>query len=199
MKIILASASASRTRLLSEAKIPHQIEVSGVDEESNEFAKMPPAQMVVALSEAKARAVAAKHVGENILVIGADSTLEFEGVSMGKPLTKELALSWWRNYLGKSGSLHTGQTVIDVARNESRSALSTTEIAFAQLTEDEIHSYIATQEPLQLAGGASLDGIGSPYISRICGDATGVLGLSMNDLRALCEELGHPWRTLRAS
>jgi|LakMenEpi03Aug12_release.lakeMendotaPanAssembly.Ray.scaffolds.fasta_scaffold93819_4 septum formation protein len=199
MRIILASASTSRTRLLSEAKIPHQVEVSGVNEESEEFAQMTPARMVVALSAAKAQAIATKHTGENLLVIGADSTLEFEGVSMGKPVTEEIALSWWRNYVGKSGLLHTGQTVIDVARDISKSALSTTEITFAQLSEEEIRSYIATNEPLQLAGGASLDGIGSPYISHISGDATGVLGLSMNDLRRLCEELGHPWRSLRAS
>ena len=70
---------------------------------------------------------------------------------------------------------------------------------FADISEEEIRSYISTHEPLFLAGGASLDGIGSPYISRIAGDASGVLGLSMNHLRVLCEELGYPWHTLRAS
>ena len=199
MKIILASASSSRTKLLTEAKIPHSVEVSGIDEEQEKFLLLSPAKMVVALSEAKARAVAENHAGEEVLVIGADSTLEFNGVSMAKPQSAEVAISWWRNYVGKSGLLHTGQTVVDVSKNKSVSALSTTEITFAQLTEEEIHSYIATEEPLQLAGGASLDGIGSPYISHISGDATGVLGLSMNSLRELCEELGYPWRTLRAS
>jgi septum formation protein len=199
MKIILASASSSRTKLLAEAKLPHTVEVSGIDEEQEKFLQLSPAKMVVALSEAKAAAVAANHAGEEVLVIGADSTLEFAGISMAKPQSAEVAFSWWRKYVGKSGLLHTGQTVIDVAKNKSVSALSTTEITFAQLNEDEIHSYIATEEPLQLAGGASLDGIGSPYISHISGDATGVLGLSMNSLRKLCEELGYPWRTLRAS
>ncbi len=199
MKIILASASTARTKLLSEAKIPHSIQVSGVDEESEEFAQLAPAEMVLALSLAKATAVAAQHTGENALVIGADSTLEFQGVSMAKPQTAEIAIAWWRNYVGKSGLLHTGQTVIDVVKNKTVSALSTTEITFAQIDEEEIRSYISTQEPLQLAGGASLDGIGAPYISHVSGDPTGVLGLSMNDLRVLCEELGHPWRTLRAS
>ena len=199
MKIILASASSSRTKLLAEAKLPHTVEVSGIDEEQEKFLQLSPAKMVVALSEAKAAAVAANHAGEEVLVIGADSTLEFAGISMAKPQSAEVAFSWWREYVGKSGLLHTGQTVIDVAKNKSVNALSTTEITFAQLNEDEIHSYIATEEPLQLAGGASLDGIGSPYISHISGDATGVLGLSMNSLRKLCEELGYPWRTLRAS
>lgn len=199
MKIILASASSARTKLLTEAKIPHSVEVSGIDEEQEKFLRLSPAKMVVALSEAKAHAVAENHAGEEVLVIGADSTLEFNGVSMAKPQSAEVAISWWRNYVGKSGLLHTGQTVVDVSKNKSVSALSTTEITFAQLTEEEIHSYIATEEPLQLAGGASLDGIGSPYISHISGDATGVLGLSMNSLRELCEELGYPWRTLRAS
>ena len=198
MKIILASASTARSKLLAEAKIPHSIEISGIDEERDEFLRLSPANMVVALSEAKAAAVAANHSGEEVLVIGADSTLEFAGVSMAKPQSAEVAISWWRKFVGKNALLHTGQTIIDVVNNKSLSALSTTEITFAQLTEDEIHSYIATKEPLQLAGGASLDGIGSPYIAHISGNATGVLGLSMNSLRELCEELGYPWRTLRA-
>ena len=198
MKVILASASAARTKLLNEAQIFHTIEVSGVDEESEQWASLSPEKLVVALSQAKASAIAKKHQGEPALVIGADSTLEFNGRAMAKPETPEVAISWWREYLGKTGQLHTGQTVIDTSSMSSRSALSTTEITFAEISDEEIHSYIATEEPLLLAGGASLDGIGSPYISKISGDATGVLGLSMNHLRQLCEELGHPWRTLRA-
>jgi septum formation protein len=198
VKVILASASAARTKLLNEAQIFHTIEVSGVDEESEQWASLSPEKLVVALSQAKASAIAKKHQGESALVIGADSTLEFNGRAMAKPETPEVAISWWREYLGKTGQLHTGQTVIDTSSMSSRSALSTTEITFAEISDEEIHSYIATEEPLLLAGGASLDGIGSPYISKISGDATGVLGLSMNHLRQLCEELGHPWRTLRA-
>jgi septum formation protein len=198
VKVILASASAARTKLLNEAQIFHTIEVSGVDEESEQWASLSPEKLVVALSQAKASAIAKKHQGEPALVIGADSTLEFNGRAMAKPETPEVAISWWHEYLGKTGQLHTGQTVIDTSSMSSRSALSTTEITFAEISDEEIHSYIATEEPLLLAGGASLDGIGSPYISKISGDATGVLGLSMNHLRQLCEELGHPWRTLRA-
>jgi septum formation protein len=143
--------------------------------------------------------VAVKHFGEEILVIGADSTLELDGRSMAKPESAEVAISWWRNYPGKTGLLHTGQTVIDAKDMKSRSSLSTTEITFADISEEEIQSYVATEEPLLLAGGASLDGIGSPYIAHISGDASGVLGLSMSHLRALCAELGYSWRSLRAS
>ena len=199
MKIILASASSARTKLLAEAKIPHDIEVSGIDEESEQFVTLAPSAMVISLSQEKARAIANRHPGEHVLVIGADSTLEFEGRTMAKPESAEVAISWWQKYVGKSGALHTGQTVIDVAAGKSKSSLSTTEITFAKISEEEIRSYIATEEPIFLAGGASLDGIGSPYISHISGDATGVLGLSMNHLRKLCEELGHPWHRLRAS
>lgn len=199
MKVILASASAARTRLLTEARIDHTVEISGVDEESSQFNSLAPRDMVIELSKAKAEVVAKKYQGQARLVIGADSTLEFEGRSMAKPESEEVANRWWQNYVGKSGLLHTGQTVIDAANLKSRSALSTTEITFADISEEEIRSYISTQEPLFLAGGASLDGIGSPYISRIAGDASGVLGLSMNHLRVLCEELGYPWHTLRAS
>ena len=199
MRIILASASSARTKLLTEARIPHQVEVSGIHEEAEPFIKLKPSEMVLALAYEKARVIAEQHAGEQVLVIGADSTLEFEGRAMAKPESAEVAIEWWRSYVGKSGLLHTGQTVIDVASGRSVSALSTTEITFANISEEEIRAYIATEEPIFLAGGASLDGIGSPYIARISGDATGVLGLSMNHLRALCEELGHPWRTLRAS
>lgn len=199
MRIILASASSARTKLLTEARIPHQVEVSGIHEEAEPFIKLKPSEMVLALAYEKARVIAEQHAGEQVLVIGADSTLEFEGRAMAKPESAEVAIEWWRSYVGKSGLLHTGQTVIDAASGRSVSALSTTEITFANISEEEIRAYIATEEPIFLAGGASLDGIGSPYIARISGDATGVLGLSMNHLRALCEELGHPWRTLRAS
>lgn len=199
MRIILASASASRTRLLREAHIPHEIEVSGVDEESEGFTALPPVQMVLALAEAKAQAVALRHANESGLVIGADSTLEFQGSCMAKPEQAEVAINWWRDYSGQSGSLHTGQAVIDLNTKRKVSALSTTQITFARIGEEEIRSYVATGEPLMLAGGASLDGIGAPYISHINGDATGVLGISMNVLRELVEELGHPWHTLRAS
>lgn len=199
MEIILASASAARTKLLSEARIPHSIEISGVNEEDAQFAQLQPSEMVVALAHAKAAAVAANNPGRKALVIGADSTLEFQGKMMAKPGTPDRALAWWQSYIGKSGLLHTGQTIIDITHGKTVSALSTTEISFAELSEDEIRSYISTGEPLSLAGGASLDGIGSPYIAHISGDASGVLGLSMNHLRKLCSELGYPWHTLRAS
>lgn len=199
MNVILASASTARTKLLTEAHIPHTIEVSGIDEELPEFLTLTPSAMVLALSKAKAETIARKHKGEEVLVIGADSTLEFDGQSMAKPESMEIAISWWRNYSGKSGLLHTGQTVFDATSMHSTSALSTTEITFAEISDTEIFSYIETQEPLFLAGGASLDGIGAPYIAHISGDATGVLGLSMNTLRLSCEELGYPWHTLRAS
>lgn len=198
MEIILASASSARTKLLRDAKIPHSVVVSGIDEEAGEFTALSPSEMVLALATAKARAVASMNTGRNVLVIGADSTLEFDGRAMAKPGKAEVAISWWQNYRGRSGRLHTGQSVIDVAKGESASALSTTEISFAQLTDEEIRSYIATEEPLSLAGGASLDGIGSPYISHISGDASGVLGLSMNHLRELFSQLGYPWHSLRA-
>lgn len=199
MKIILASASASRARLLREAQIPHEIEVSGIDEESSQFSTLDPAKMVLALATAKAEAVAARHAGEQGLVIGADSTLEFEGRTMAKPENPEVAISWWRSYVGKSGLLHTGQSVIDIASGREVHALSSTEITFAKISDAEISDYVATKEPLMLAGGASLDGIGAPYIAHINGDATGVLGMSMNILRELIEELGYQWRTMRAS
>lgn len=196
-QIILASASPARAKLLKDAQIPHVVAISGVDEEDEKYSTLSPSQLVGILAMAKAQAVAGQNSDAKALVIGADSTLEFQGRAMAKPQTPDVAIAWWRNYVGKTGLLHTGQVVIDTSNGKTVSALSTTEITFADLSEDEILDYVATTEPLHLAGGASLDGIGSPYIAHISGDATGVLGLSMNHLRIQCAELGYPWHSLR--
>jgi septum formation protein len=152
--------------------------------------------MVVALAKAKALAVASSLKGDQ-LVIGADSTLEFEGKNVGKPATSDEAFSLWNSYRNKSGVLYTGQVVIDLSNGAMAERVSATKITFANVSDEEINAYIKTGEPLQVAGGATLDGIGSPFISRIEGDATGVIGLSMPDLFEMVTSLGHSWHKLR--
>jgi len=195
-RVILASASPARLQLLKSAGIFAEVKVSGVNEELPEFLNLPPIQMVVALAKAKALAVASTLKGDQ-LVIGADSTLEFEGKNVGKPATSDEAFSLWSSYRNKSGVLYTGQVVIDLSNGAIAERVSATKITFANVSNDEIDAYIKTGEPLQVAGGATLDGIGSPFISRIEGDATGVIGLSMPDLFEMVTSLGHSWHKLR--
>ena len=195
-KVILASASPARLQLLKSAGIFAEVRVSGINEELSEFLSLPPIQMVVALAKAKALAVASTLQGDH-LIIGADSTLEFEGKNVGKPATSDEAFSLWNSYRNKSGTLYTGQVVIDLSNGAMAERVSTTKITFADISDEELKAYIKTGEPLQVAGGATLDGIGSPFISRIEGDATGVIGLSMPVLFEMVTSLGHSWHKLR--
>jgi septum formation protein len=195
-KVILASASPARLQLLKSAGIFAEVKISGVDEELPEFLNLPPMQMVVALAKAKAQAVASAFNGDQ-LIIGADSTLEFEGKNIGKPATPDEAFSLWRSYRNKGGILYTGQVVIDASNGATVERVSSTKITFANISDEEISAYIKTGEPLQVAGGATLDGIGSAFISRIEGDATGVIGLSMAHLFEMVTSLGHSWHKLR--
>ncbi len=195
-KVILASASPARLQLLKSAGIFAEVRVSGVNEELPEFLDLPPIEMVAALAKAKALAVASSFNGDH-LIIGADSTLEFEGKNIGKPTNPDEAFALWASYRNKSGILYTGQVVIDASNRAISERVSATKITFANINDEEIDAYIKTGEPLQVAGGATLDGIGSAFISRIEGDATGVIGLSMPDLFEMVTSLGHSWHKLR--
>jgi septum formation protein len=195
-KVILASASPARLQLLKSAGIFAEVKVSGVNEELPEFLNLPPIQMVEALAKAKAQAVASSFDGDH-LIIGADSTLEFDGKNIGKPATSAEAISLWNSYRNKSGILYTGQVVIDTSNGAIAERVSATKITFANISDEEIDAYVKTGEPLQVAGGATLDGIGSAFISRIEGDATGVIGLSMPVLFEMVTSLGHSWHKLR--
>ena len=197
-KVILASASPARLQLLKSAGIFAEVKVSGVDEELPEFLNLPPIQMVVALAKAKARAVASSLNGD-LLIIGADSTLEFEGKNIGKPATSDEAFSLWNSYRNKSGTLYTGQVVIDASNGAIAERVSATKITFANVSDEEIDAYIKTGEPLQVAGGATLDGIGSPFISRIEGDPSGIIGLSLPLLRRAVNSLGLSWNSIAKS
>jgi septum formation protein len=191
-KIVLASQSTSRRRLLEGAGITPTVIVSNVDEETDFFNAMSPADMVIALAVTKAHTVR-EMIDYPALIIGCDSTFDVDGISFGKPGTPEIARERAKKISGRSGLLHTGHCVIDTAQGKEIADRVTTKVTFSELTDQEIEDYIASGEPLQVAGGFTLDGFGSPFIPVIEGDYTNVVGLSMPFLRSAMSQLGYSW------
>lgn len=193
-QIVLASASPSRRRILESVGITLTIKVSGVDEETPELLALPPADLVIALAILKAHTVF-KNSPElaNALIIGCDSTFEFEGQSLGKPGSRENAIERCHLLSGKSGYLHTGHSVIDTDQGIEVSDISTSKVTFAKMSDAEINNYVDTGEPLQVAGGFTLDGHSAPFITHIEGDPSGIIGLSLPTLRKITINLGLAW------
>jgi septum formation protein len=192
--IVLASASPSRKKLLESIGIQPVIRVSGVDEETPELISLPPADLVIALAILKAHAVHSRSPElTNALIIGCDSTFEFEGHSLGKPGTRENAIARAHQLSGKSGYLHTGHSIIDTDQGLEVSDISTSKVTFSKMTSEEIEQYVDSGEPLNVAGGFTLDGRSAPFISHIEGDPSGIIGLSLATLRKITINLGLTW------
>lgn len=198
MRLILASQSPARLSVLRSAGIEPVVRVSGVDEDAlvASLADPTPEETVVALSAAKAEAI--EHDDECV-VIGCDSMLLFEGELVGKPGTAEVARERWRRVAGKSGVLITGHTVLRVAGGsviDRASAAESTTVRFGTPTDDELEAYIATGEPLHVAGGFTIDGLGGWFIDGIEGDHTSVIGISLQLTRRLLGQVGVSVSTL---
>jgi len=191
-RIVLASASPSRSRLLKSAGITPEIIVSGVDEESSEYSNLSPRELVVALAIVKAHTVRAM-IDFPAIIIGCDSTFEFEGKSLGKPITAEVATERAKLLSGKSGTLYTGHCIIDTTKNIELSDVAATEVHFSKMSDADIAGYVATGEPLNVAGGFTLDGLSAPFISKIIGETSNVIGLSLPLLRAAFNKLDYNW------
>ena len=191
-RLILASASPSRFRLLQSAGISPQVLVSGVDEESPEITALQPSEMVIALAILKAHTVK-EMAPANSLILGCDSTFEYNGQSLGKPESKENAIARCKLLSGKYGYLHTGHCLIDLKQGIEITERSSARVQFAQMSDDEIDDYVNSGEPLNLAGGFSLDGLSAPFITSIEGDPSGIVGLSLPLLRKMIISLGYSW------
>ena len=192
MRLVLASQSPSRKRLLEGAGLHPEIIVSHVDEETEHFNAMSPVDMVIALAITKAHTVREQIEGDAI-IIGCDSTFEFEGESFGKPETPAIAIERAKRLSGKTGLLHTGHCIIDTKQGRELADRVTTSVTFDELSDELIADYVSTGEPLKVAGGFTLDGFSSPLISAIDGDYTNVVGISMAYLRKSLEHLGYSW------
>ena len=191
-RIVLASQSASRRRLLEDAGLKPIIIVSNVDEETDFFNAMSPEDMVIALAVSKAHTVR-EMIDYPAIIIGCDSTFDVDGVSFGKPGSPEIAIARAKKISGRTGLLHTGHCLIDTEKGIEIADRVTTKVTFSEMNDEEIADYVASEEPLHVAGGFTLDGFGSPFIPVIEGDYTNVVGISMPFLRKAMQQLGYSW------
>lgn len=192
-KLLLASTSPARKKLLTDAGINFESLSPGVDEELLVERLNPATAEELTLLLAKAKAEAALGKTSADLILGCDSALEFEGEILGKPLREDVAITRWKSMRGKWGTLASGHHLIS-ADGRSASFCSKTKVLFANITDSEIEKYVATGEPLAVAGAFTIDSIGGTYVERIEGDYHTVVGLSLVTLRKLMVELGHNYQ-----
>ena len=193
--LVLASASPARLATLRGAGLDPTVVVSGVDE--SQLDGLPPAELALQLAELKSAAVAARaDLPEGALVLGCDSVLELDGAALGKPADADEAVERWRAMRGRTGVLLTGHCLTDTASGRVAAATAATTVHFAKVTDDEVAAYVATGEPLAVAGAFTVDGLGGAFVTGIEGDHHNVVGVSLPLLRDLVAELGHSWTDL---
>ncbi|MEU6109344.1 MULTISPECIES: Maf family protein [Streptomyces] len=186
-RVVLASASPARLGLLRQAGLVPEVIVSGVDEDA--LTADSPGALALVLAEAKAAAVAVRPEAAGSVLIGCDSVLDLDGVALGKPADAEDATARWKAMRGRDGVLRTGHCVIDTASGRRASATASTTVRFGEPSDEEIAAYVASGEPLHVAGAFTLDGRSAPFIDGIDGDPGNVIGLSLPLLRRLLAEL----------
>ena len=193
--LVLASKSPARLQTLRSAGVEPVVIVSGVDE--SKLDGLAPTELALGLAELKRDAVATRpEVPDGALVLGCDSVLELDGKALGKPADAEEATQRWREMRGRSGVLVSGHALVDTATGQQVSQTAATTVHFADVSDEEIAAYVATGEPLHVAGAFTIDGLGGAFITGIEGDHHNVVGLSLPLLRDLLSQLGHAWPAL---
>ena len=205
VRLVLGSASPARLATLRSAGVEPQVLVSGVDE--SQVTEPDPATLAARLAELKAEAVVAhlavEHAGgeradgaDELLVLGCDSVLELDGRILGKPDDADDARERWRSMRGRSGVLHTGHCLCDLGTSRRIVRSVDTVVHFADVSDAEIEAYVATGEPLHVAGAFTIDGLGGAFVRAIEGDPHCVVGVSLPALREMVLELGRSWTDL---
>ena len=184
-RLVLASSSASRLRVLRDAGFDPVVIVSGVGEE---FEGLTPTEAVVAIAERKATAVADRC--QDGLVIGCDSMLELDGEALGKPGSSAEVKEIWQRLSGRQATLHTGHCLIDTSTEQRRSRPVSSVVHFGSPSDTELAAYAATEEPFALAGAFSIEGLSGPFVKAVHGSPSNVLGLSLPDFREMLSEVG---------
>jgi len=198
--LVLASASPARLATLRGAGVDPVVVVSAVDEDAvvARYGVSDPQDVALVLAKAKAEDVAGRdEVPDGALVLGCDSVLELDGQVHGKPQDADQATRRWRRMSGSTGVLHTGHWLVDTRFGGGQvGAVASTTVHFATLDDDEIAAYVATGEPLQVAGAFTVDGLGGAFVRGVEGDHHTVVGVSLPLLRDLVRELGGSWTAL---
>lgn len=197
VQLILASASVARLGVLRNAGVEPIVRVAGVDEDAV-AASLPetkPADLVAALARAKAEAVVATVAATHpdAVVVGCDSMLEIDGDLVGKPGTAGAALDRWSRMAGGTGVLLTGHAVIRLSGGAVTGEVSDTErttIQFSRPSRREVEAYVATGEPLAVAGGFTIDGLGGWFVDAVDGNPSSVVGISLPLTRRLLGAVG---------
>lgn len=202
MLLVLASTSPARLATLRAAGVDPTTISPGVDEDAVVAAAghLEPAEMVELLARAKAEAVAESH-GSTIdgLILGGDSAFVIDGIIHGKPHLPDVARERWLRQRGRMGVLYSGHWLIDNRGGVNHGGIGVVthaDVTFADITDAEIDAYIATGEPLHVAGAFTIDSLGGPFIESIVGDPHTVVGLSLPALRNLVRSLGIDWTDL---
>lgn len=205
-KLVLASTSPARLRLLRDAGIDPEVIPPEVDEDHVAEMAMAAGQisntadLVLLLAKAKAEAVVQNPLAQGALIIGCDSSLDLDGESLGKPHEPEVAIERWKAMRGRSGRLYTGHWLIDNRLQQpmppATGRATNTTVHFADLSDGEITAYVGTGEPLKVAGAFTIDGLGGAFIRAIEGDTHTVVGLSLPTLRELAISLGVDYPSL---
>ena len=214
LTLVLASASPARRSTLLAAGVHPVVRVSSVDEdaavaaaeEAHGVLEAPDVALLLARAKAEDVVTAVEEdeeADEHVLVLGCDSVLEIDGEVHGKPVDAAEALARWRRMRGRSGVLHTGHWLVDLRDPDDGGTggmvggTASTTVHFAALDDAEIEDYVATGEPLRVAGAFTLDGLGGPYVTGIEGDPSNVIGVSLPLVRELLRELDLTWHHLR--
>lgn len=184
-RLVLASASPARRRLLEQAGFAFEVCVSDVDEDVAEGTAV--ADAVHDLAVRKAEAVAPSFA--DALVVGCDSLLDVDGVAHGKPGSRQAAMERLRRLRGRDAVLRTGHCVIDASSGRRATGVASTVVRFGDFTDRELDAYLATEEALAVAGAFTLDGRSAPFLDGVDGDPGNVIGLSLPLLRKLLAEL----------